>query len=411
MPPTLNYGKRLKPYAFGHLKDDKKINITVGSVRSGKTWSSHAKILRGCAYRVSGWRLITGISKNAIFNNVLNDLFNLVGPKHYKYNHQTGILILLGTTWLVMGAHDEGSEKILRGLTVGIAVCDEVVLMPETFFKMLITRMSPEGSRFYGTTNPDNPKHWLKKDYIDDEKTNAAGLIQVINVTMDDNPNLTDEYKELVKNTMKGLFYERFILGRWVMAEGSIYRDCWNDLRDVYDAPPIGLRGAGGHVRRWMACDYGTVHPHVYGEFFDDGKNIYLENEYVWDSKERQEQKTDAQYADALDEFMGKNNRCQVIVPPEAASFKTELALRGFWVSDADNEVENGIKTVASIMGKGMLRVNRRCKRTIDRLPLYAWDPKKSEKGEEQPIKSDDDECDMVRYGLHGIVPVWRFTI
>src|SRR5271170_1553141 len=128
MPPLLNYGSRLKRYAFRDLSLDAKINLLVGSVRSGKTWTQHGKILRGCKYPVTGWRLITGQSKSSIYNNVLNDLFNLIGPRNYSYNQQSGIAKIFGVPWLVMGANDLGSEKVLRGLTVGIAVCDEVVL-------------------------------------------------------------------------------------------------------------------------------------------------------------------------------------------------------------------------------------------------------------------------------------------
>ena len=127
-------------------------------------------------------------SKNSIYMNVLHDLFNLVGKEHYDYNHTSGLLKVFGSDWMVMGAKDEGSEKFLRGSTIGVAICDEVVLMPKGFFQMLLTRLSPQGARLYGTTNPDSPKHWLKEEYIDDQVLERKGLIRVMNVTMEDNP-------------------------------------------------------------------------------------------------------------------------------------------------------------------------------------------------------------------------------
>ena len=159
----LNYGPRMERFAMRPPELDKKINLAIGSVRSGKTWGLHSKILYLCEYPVQGRRLLTGVSKATIKTNVLSDLFNIVGKNGYHYNTQSGELKLLGTDWIVYGAHDEGSEKYIRGATIGVAVCDEVVLMPQSYFQMLLTRLSPPGARLYGSTNSDNSEHWLKK--------------------------------------------------------------------------------------------------------------------------------------------------------------------------------------------------------------------------------------------------------
>lgn len=163
----LNYGPRAEQFAMCPPEEDLPINILEGAVRSGKTWSLHPKALYCCAYGVGGRKIFTGVSKQSVYNNVLTDLFDLVGPANYSYNRNTGQLQLFGTEWLVIGAKDEGSERYVRGLTVGVALCDELSLMPHSFFQMLLTRMSPEGARLYGTTNPDSPYHWLKTDYLD----------------------------------------------------------------------------------------------------------------------------------------------------------------------------------------------------------------------------------------------------
>lgn len=409
MPIELIYGERIGNWALGDLEADRMINILDGSVRSGKTWGLIPKIIFACSNPVQGWRFITGTSKQSIFTNVLGDLFNIIGPRDYKYNAQSGLLTLFGVPWMVMGAKDEGSEKYLRGATIGVAICDEVVLMPKAFFQMLLTRMSPKGARLYGTTNPDQPLHWLKTDYIDDEKLKRMGLIFRMHCTMDDNPNLTPEYIESQKALYKGMFYRRYILGEWVMAEGSIYRDSWSDEL-IYDEPPITLKNAGGFVDRFVSVDCGVDHPQVYGEFWDDGKTLWMEKEYFWDSRKEMRQKTDGQYADDLMEFMGINNACQIIVPPEAASFRAELVLRGLWVTEANNEVEEGIKTVASAMSTRILRINRRCKETLKGIELYAWDHKAAKRGVEQPLKENDDSVDCLRYALHTKIPKWRLV-
>lgn len=405
----LNYGKRLGDFAFTPIREDCRINILEGSVRSGKTWALHAKIIDGSRYDVGGWKFITGVSKESIFINVLNDLFNLLGPSAYHYKHHHGLLRLGKSVWKVMGAKDEGSEKFLRGSTIGMAVCDEVVLMPQNFFQMLLTRMSPEGARLYGSTNPDNPLHWLKTDFLDNEQLRRQGLLKSLHVTMKDNPNLTQEYIRSQDIFYRGLFYQRYILGKWVMAEGSIWGDAWSDTL-IYDEAPITLKNAGGHIDRWISCDYGTAHPHVHLEFWDDGTTVWCDREYVWDSTEMMRQKTDGQYADDLLEFMGRNNGCEVLIPPEALSFKQECINRGMWVNEANNEVAEGLQTVAGMMAARKLRVNRRCKRAIRGIQTYVWDPNKAKRGIEEPLKQNDDECDALRYGLHSKIHKWRYS-
>lgn len=406
----LNYGPRLKQFAFRPPEKDLPINILVGSVRSGKTWALHPKILYGCRYDVGGWRIITGTSKETIFNNVLNDLIGLVGLKHCSYNHQSGLLRICNTSWKVIGAKDEGSEKFLRGATIGYAVCDELVLMPKSFFQMLLTRLSPPGARLYGSTNPDSPMHWLKEEYLDKEVLRANKTLWSMSVTMDDNPNLGQQYIETQKSLYKGMFYLRFIEGLWVMAEGSIYRDAWDDclLYDDDDAHP-GLYNQGGHVDRWVSIDCGVDHPQVYLEFYDDGDTVWIRKEYFWDSQKEMRQKTDGQYADDLVEFMGRNNACQVIVPPECASFEAELKLRGLWVTEADNEVLEGIQTVSSMFAKRKIRIHKKnCPNLIRSIPIYVWDTKAALRGLEQPLKVKDDAPDCLRYGVHNKIPRWR---
>jgi PBSX family phage terminase large subunit len=407
------FGPRLGKFALQPLELDYPYNILHGSVRSGKTWAQHAKILYGCNYRVGGWRVLTGVSKATIYNNILHDLFELVGHRHYHYNHQSGILKLLGADWMVIGAKDEGSEKYLRGSTVGLCIADEVTQMPKSFFKMLLTRLSPKGSRLYGSTNPENPLHWLKTDYLDDEVLRKRRILFQMHVTMDDNPNIDEAFKDRLKAVNKGMFYLRNILGLWVMAEGSIYRDSWDDKENTYTDKerPTALYNQGGHVDRWVSVDVGTDHPQVYLEHWDDGDTIWVDKEYYWDSRKEMYQKTDGQYAEDLVEFMGHNNACEIILPPEAASFEAELRIRGLWVRQAENEVMEGIKTLSGLMAKRKIRYHKEnCKNTIRDLINHCWDPKAAKRGIEQPLKQNDDGADCARYGVMGKVPLWRIA-
>lgn len=93
--------------------------------------------------------MFTGVSKQSIYNNVLYDLFEIIGSRNCNYSRATGQLKLFDSDWLVIGAKDEGSERYIRGLTVGVAICDEISLMPRSFFHMLLSRMSPQGARLH----------------------------------------------------------------------------------------------------------------------------------------------------------------------------------------------------------------------------------------------------------------------
>ncbi|HUX65576.1 MAG TPA: PBSX family phage terminase large subunit [archaeon] len=406
----LKYGPRMEEFAMRPPSKDKRINILEGSVRSGKTWGLHAKILQSCRYDVRGWKILSGVTKDTVFKNVLYDLFGLIGSSNYSYNHQSGLLRLCGSNWSVIGAKDEGSEKFIRGLTIGVAIADELTLMPLQFFQMMLTRMSPEGARFYGSTNADSPMHWLKTDYLDNEELKRDGLLWSDHYTLDDNPNLSQEYIEAQKRMYTGLFYQRYILGLWVMAEGVIFRDAWNDLSTFGDEDiPLGLFGAGGTKERVITVDYGTTNPCVFLDWRDDGKTAWCVNEYRWDSKKEMRQKTDGQYADDMEKFLGGDRRAQIIIDPSAASLKAELSHRGFWVTDARNDVPLGIQQTSSALAKNVIRFHReKCKATIGEFQVYSWDQKKAMRGIEEPIKANDHGCDSARYFCLTKLPAWR---
>jgi PBSX family phage terminase large subunit len=381
-------------------------------VRSGKTWCLHPKALYCCAYHVGGRNVFTGVSKQSVYNNVLADLFDLVGPRNYCYNRNTGQLKLYGTEWLVIGAKDEGSERYVRGLTVGIAICDELSLMPQSFFQMLLTRMSPEGARLYATTNPDSPYHWLKTDYLDNVDLRSKNILWSDHFTMADNPNLSPEFLEAQKRLYRGFFYKRFIEGLWVIAEGAIYKDSWSEEL-LYDQPdePIGLRGPGGYQQRIIAVDYGTTNPMVFLDIYDDGRLFWVTREYYWDSVVEMRQKTDAEYADDLVKFIGPHANAKVIIDPSAASFKAEMLKRGIWHVDADNDVNEGIRITSMVLNQRLVRFCRQAaSKTIQQMQTYAWDAKAAQRGEERPLKVHDHGPDAFRYFAKSEVPYWRLA-
>lgn len=414
------FGEKAWSFIMNPIERDAKITFLEGSVRSSKTFTMHPKLLSLLQFGpTEGIPIITGVSKTTIYDNILRDLFEITGPGTYDYNRQTGDLNLYGRQLKVVGAKDEGSEKYILGKTIPWAYADEVVTMPEGFFRQLLLRLSPPGSRLYCTTNPGPPTHFLHKEFIQDKAKQESGMVRVIHFDLDDNPNLSEEYKTFIRSSYKGVYYQRYVLGLWVMAEGGIYKDCWSDdLIFTDETVKPGLYDQRGYADRWICNDYGTDHPHVYYDMMDDGHTVWVVREWVWDSREQLQQKTDSQYADDLEEFLkGDPDRGipdashhEIIVPPEAASFKAELRNRGLWITDADNDVSDGIRLVSSMMSLKRVRVHESCTRLINGIRNYSWDGKAAKRGEEKPLKQDDDETDAFRYGLKTKIKPWRMA-
>jgi PBSX family phage terminase large subunit len=407
------FGKTAYDFIMTPVAEDRFFTLLEGSIRSSKTWAMMVKLLALSRYEVEGHRVITGRSKNAIRQNVLKDLFDMVGRGNYRYNNQTGLLYIFGVEWTVIGAKDEGSEALIRGMTIGICYSDETVLMPKSFFLQLLARMSPAGARFYGTTNPDTPYHYLMDEVIHNK--DYQGRITVIHFTLDDNPNLSQKARRRYETTYTGVFYQRFILGLWVVAEGAIYRDCLGRQCEASEEDwPIALKNS--FAARYIPVDYGTGNPTVFLDVYDDGRTLWQDKEYYWDSKKEMRQKTDEEYADDFDTFVGSSKRGVIaVVDPSAASFKLCLVRRGYQVKDAVNDVLPGIRRTSSALKIGLYRIrkgpnNEHNPKTWLELSTYAWDDKKAKRGVEEPIKAHDHAADPVRYVIHTMVPNWRLA-
>jgi PBSX family phage terminase large subunit len=418
------FGRKSHEFIMRPPSADFKHTLMVGSVRSSKTFTAHIakNIVQLSQYELpmNAKRIMSGSTKQTLYRNVLIDLETVVGRENFHYNSSNGELMLYDKLWFVIGAKDEASYKQVLGATVGLWLGDEVVEYPESFLKQMWMRMSPEGARSYLTTNPGNPYQYLKTGVIDDVEFRKR--LEVIHFTLADNPNISEASKQDIISSQKGVFKLRYIDGLWVVAEGSIYRDSWNDMVNLFDGvierdgkqyelepEPVALRNAGGHEDHWFSVDAGVDHMQVHLEFYDDGDVVWVTREQIWDSRVEMKQKTDGQYIDDLIEFGAENH--QIIIPPEAASLKAEAIMRGLWITDADNAVTEGIHTVSTLLARRKLRVSKRgCPTLAASLPNYAWDDKAAKRGVEQPLKVKDDPPDACRYGVHGKIPQWRMT-
>ncbi|HEX9062760.1 MAG TPA: PBSX family phage terminase large subunit [Clostridia bacterium] len=372
--------------------EDARINILEGSVRSGKTVAMIPKWLCYLKEGPPGLLAITGVSKDTIYDNVLRDMFDLAGKQSYSYNRQSGELKLYGRNIKVIGAKDEGSEKYLRGKTLAGAYCDELSLMPERFFKQLLNRLSIKGAKLFGTTNPDSQYHFLFTEFMSDAEKLKSGLVKVVHFELDDNPNLDEDYKRDIKKAYSGLWYKRMIQGLWVVADGAVY-DMWDENLHVVDNLP------GSFDRTFVGIDYATGNPTAFILVGLSGQNVYVIDEYYWDSKRKGRQKLDSEYSRDLQEFIRGREPDGVMVDPSAASFILQLKRDGVkGIQDAENEVLDGIRNVGTLLTAKRLFIHRRCENLRKEFSSYIWDEKAQLKGEDKPIKQNDHALDALRY-------------
>lgn len=224
-----------------------------------------------------------------------------------------------------------------------------------------------------------------------------------IHFLMDDNPSLDEATRRRYKSMYSGIFYQRYILGQWVMSEGLIY-DMFDMTDNVYRATPLGMVSRS---QRYIACDYGTSNPTVFLDIYDDGEQILVDREYQWDSRKEHRQKTDQEYADDFMEFMADHS-ATVLVDPSAASFIVALRQRGVYVQEATNDVLDGIRKTSVLFNRRELLINEACAGLLDELGTYLWDEKAAGHGEEKPVKQQDHGPDALRYFVN-YLPDWRF--
>ena len=198
-----------------------RLNILEGAVRSGKTWISLIIFALWVATMpADATFLMVAKTMKSLDRNCLRLLQSLVGEKNFSYNVQQKEGRLFGRVVFLEGVNDARAETKIRGMTLTGAYCDELTLFTEDFFTMLLSRLSMPGAKLFASTNPDSPLHWLNVKYL---KRAEELNINVVKFSILDNETLDAEYIEALKREYTGVFYKRFILGLWVVAEGACY--------------------------------------------------------------------------------------------------------------------------------------------------------------------------------------------
>lgn len=390
------------PKALDFLQNsDARLNILHGSVRSSKTINCTVRWLNYLETGPKGDLAMFGRTTATLSRNVLNDLFDIVGPKNYKWvNRQQGELILLDRRIYCFGANNEEAESKIRGATFAGALCDEVNLYPKSVFNQLMARLSVKGAKCFCNCNPDSPYHWFYTDYIIND---AIEDKKIWHFTMDDNLSLDPDYVKSLKQEYVGVWYDRMILGKWVAAEGRIY-DMFDPKIHVCDCmkkiQELGLNMKTG--RLYVGCDYGTSSVTTWGLYvrFPDG-HVFKLKEFYYNAVKEGTQRTNAEFLQMFNVWLGDANPWAVYIDPAASSWKIELRKAGYRVLDCNNTVLEGIRVVSTSLSEQKYFIDKSCVDTIKEYSSYVWDPKAQLKGEDKPLKVHDHTCDCDRYVIY----------
>lgn len=385
---------------------DKDAIICDGSIRSSKTVSmSIGFILWSCSCFNGKTFAICGKTIESLRRNVITQLPTLFEGLCKITERKSENLMVVSldgrvNKYYLFGGKDEGSAALIQGMTLAGVMFDEVALMPRSFVEQALARCSVEGSKFWFNCNPDSPEHWFYKEWIQKHKEKNA---LYLHFTMEDNNSLSEKVKKRYENMYSGVFYDRFIRGLWVVAEGLVYPRFSKADNVTEDIPESGTY--------YISIDYGTLNPFSAGLWcVSDGKAVRIK-EYYHSGRDTKRQLTDEEYHAALEKLIQYTDSegvlqeyeiDRVVIDPSAASFIACMRRHGkFRVKHAVNTVIDGIRNVTSMLNSKRLFIHSSCKDSIKEFKLYSWDDKAQE---DKVIKENDHAMDDIRYFVNTIL-------
>ena len=369
--------------------ENPKIMICSGAKRSGKTYVlTFVFLMHISKFKNKGYSfIIGGTTQSSIRRNILNDLEAILGKSINlsKDNH----FRLFGNKIYCFDGANADSYKKARGFTAYGAFLNEATTLHDSFVKEVISRCSGEGARIYMDTNPENPTHTVKVDYVDKDGqrlSNGQLNIKAFNFTLYDNTFLNKEYVESIEaSTPSGMFFDRDILGIWVASEGVVYQDFNKDIHYIKEANTEFKKVFAGVDFGWE--HYGSMV--VVGLGLDDKYSLI--KEYAYKHK-------DIEYwigiaKEITKEYGNINFYCDYARP----DYVHKLQINGIRAINAKKDVLEGISTIATLFKTNKLLVledNVNIFKT--EIYNYVW-----AKGKDEPIKQQDDVLDSLRYAIY----------
>lgn len=344
--------------------------------------------------------VILGHTQQTVQRNIIDPMQRIWGKSLVgNVSSYTGAAKLFGHKCYVLGSDNRNRVDAIRGMSIEYCYGDEVATWDGSIFEMLKSRLDKPDSTFDGTCNPDTPTHWFK-EFLDSD----ADIFQQ-SYTIYDNPFLLPEFVHNLEKEYAGtVYFDRFILGKWTLAEGLIYKIFSQD-KNIYEGElEPGIRE---RCLQYVAVDYGTANPTVFLKILydPDERMVYVDDEFYYDGRKEVSQKTDQEYGECLEQFSPKERTSAVVIDPSALSFRVLCRRLNYRVREADNDVLDGIRDVSTLLSVGRIKVNARCKSTLKEFGTYAWDEKAAiQTGAERPIKQNDHAMDALRYFVHTVI-------
>ena len=360
-------------------------NFKGGATRSGKTYLDFKWIIplriRERAGK-DGLAVILGVTKSTIERNVLEPMRNLYGDKLVGTISSDNTAWIFGEKCYCLGAEKVSQVSKIRGASIKYCYGDEVADWSEEVFALLKSRLDKDYSCFDGTYNPQYPNHWLKR-FLDSD---ADIFSQVY--TIDDNPFLPPSFVENLKKEYAGtVFYDRYILGKWTLAEGLVY-PMFGDSCIVQDIPDTG--------DYYISIDYGTHNPFSAGLWCVTKTEAVRIGEYYYCGREERKEKTPEEYYSEVKRLAGgRDIKCLIVDPSADAFIATVKKHHEFKVRGAVNDVLPGIQTTAEMIASGKLKIHESCEDAIREFGLYRWDEKAES---DRVVKENDHAMDEIRY-------------
>lgn len=393
--------------------------IADGAIRSGKTLSMSLSYVMWamCSFHQCNFGM-AGKTIGSFRRNVLMLLkLMLRSRKYHVKDHRSDNMIevtkgSVTNYFYIFGGKDERSQDLIQGITLAGMFFDEVALMPESFVNQATGRCSVSGSKFWFNCNPDNPRHWFKVNWIDRCKCNMSEKqieecrkkdIEVKNLIylhfeMTDNLSLDEDILKRYRGMYNGVFFKRFILGIWCVAEGLVYSMFDEDKHIIHGECPYS-------PQHYVSIDYGTVNPFSAGVWGWDGKRSIRERELYYSGRDKGERVDDETYYKMLKELIGDTRIEYIIIDPSAASFIEVIKKYGeYSVKAANNDVLDGIRVVTTFLNTGRIFFHESCKNAIEEFGLYSWD---EDSGEDKVIKENDHAMDDIRYYCNTFMRRW----
>ena len=378
--------------------DNGTMMLSVGTIRSGKTFSSIAAFFLYTQSLDTAMKHIIGGRKLRVLEQEVLPLMNSLADsfkKPHKYRRSEQTLVIGTQTYFVIAGNDETSMERVQGLTIHSSLIDEATLVPENFFSTIVSRLTFSDSKVWVTCNPSYPLHWLKTKWIDTGRVDRE-----LQFKFDDNPSLSPEVIERNRALFTGAFHKRMIEGLWAAAEGLVYMNpCVGEL-DLDDYRVL---------KSIVSCDYGVASisalESCYALMHNETKKIiyYIADSVHIEGGTDMKNKTDDELVSYVVHLVAKHNSRSVIVDKSAASFITALKAfphRSYNVRKSYSDVLPGIRTVDNLFEDERLIIHPDCTNLLEELYSYSWDEKQNDK----PVKENDHHCDAMRYGVMELI-------